>query len=161
MDGVEYRLLTEITKGWNIKYELAEIDSQPQWKNNLMDINHNKSDLGLCSIWLHAKHATEYDLTTYINTECITLLLPKPIRLSMASAIYLTFNKFVWTLWLSGFLLTGSLLTLMSRNGFTKRNSVDIFSDLSRSILETLNTATSHGASKLSNRSAVNVLLMR
>ena len=164
-------MFREITKDWNIKYfytndnkddnDPPSIDTLPG--NNLDDVVGGKSDMGLCSIWLHFGHAKEFDLTTYLNNECTTLLLPRPRLLNVGGSLYLTLHPSVWIIFVSCFLLTSALLTLLSNIGISqmeKPKSKQAYRHWARSIFEVLNATTSHSA-RMSLQASVNVLVLR
>lgn len=75
-DGLEYRILLEITKPWTIEHKKCDISNTivDPWSTVLHNINNGSSDLAMCSVWLNLKSATYYDVTNHIDYQCGTFL---------------------------------------------------------------------------------------
>lgn len=164
MDGIEYRLVHEVTRNWNVHSvhrDYSENVKDP-WLNITNDISNDLTDMGMCSIWLDADRDMKFDLSTYYNQICATMVVPKPYRLNEVTAIYLSFEKWVWVCFLCSAVLTGFLLTWMAKVGTQiDRRYKTVFAEGSRSVLEIISTATSHGFHANHKQTSINILLIR
>lgn len=121
------------------------------------DLANDTADLA-CSIWLMLEYANEYDLSTFHSHECITFLVPKPKRLSEITAIYTTLSAQVWLVFGLCFFSTGVLMWSSARIQTMERN---IYANFSRTFLELMNIATSHGVGYFPTQHSINILLTR
>lgn len=175
LDGVEYRIIQAVARDWNITFVRRDFSSTVPnpWKTIMTDISDNVTDMGICSVWMDANRADSFDLSTYYDFQCHKFLVPRPIRLNEATAIYRTFNTAVWLLFLCVFLVTGVLLMTLSRmepeandfddGGLTtvRRRPSAIHGNFIRSMLEMMNIATGHGVNRIPKQHSLNVLLIR
>ncbi len=157
-DGIEYNLVQEVIKNWRIKHILRDesITGITPWVTMFDDLENHTADLAMCSIWVSVFRDT-YDVSSHYNHACFTLVVPKPKRLSEVTAIYTTFSGEVWftfglLCFATGILLWGSAMV-------GKRT---VYVSLSRSFLETMNIATSHGVDIFrTQRTSIKILLIR
>lgn len=112
----------------------------------------------MCSVWLTELDYYQYDLSTFHNHECYTLLTPKPVKLSEAVAIYKTFSGHIWITFGMCFFITGMLLWGSARIQSTEKT---VYSNLSRTFLEVTNIATAHGVGYFPKQHSINILLFR
>lgn len=122
------------------------------------DLKNRIADIALCSIWISA-FDDKYDISGYYNHECSTLMVPKPTRLSVITAIYRTLSAEVWISFGFFFFATGILLWSIAMVGIAERT---VYVHLGRAFLDIMNIATLHGVyiSQRQQRS-INILLMR
>lgn len=75
-DGLEYRILKEITKNWTIEHNKCDYSSKvlDPWATVLENVEKNISDLAMCSVWLNVKSTTYYDASNYVDFQCGTFL---------------------------------------------------------------------------------------
>lgn len=165
LDGVEYRMVHEITKNWKVKFVKRDLSDEVKepWTAILQDVKNDNADIAMCLQWLQLHRIQNYDYTTYYDHLCLTMLVPKPRRLNEASAIYLAFNVYVWALFCFFFLLTGLLITIFANIGLNKQFTLHdvVFKDFKRTFLEMINLATSHGVDNEPKQKSVNILITR
>lgn len=166
---MEYRIIRAATKGWRtwlVRRDFSATVPNP-WKQIMTDIADNLTDMGICSMWMNAKRADQFDLSTFYDFQCIKLLVPRPTRLNAASAIYRTFAVDVWCVFLFFCLITGLLLMSLSRIDYTiiycdkAARAVPKYNNFTRAIMEIMNIATGHGVNKIPTQHSLNVLLIR
>lgn len=159
-DGIEYRLVREVIKNWNVTHILQDESKTgiSPWIKMFDDLENHQADLSMCSIWVSV-FKDQYDVSSYYNHACNTLIVPMPKRLSETTAIYTTFSGEVWITFGVLFLTTGLLLWASAMIGIVKRTA---YVHLSRSFLEIMNIATSHGVEILQTQKiSIKILLMR
>ncbi|XP_037050126.1 uncharacterized protein LOC119084312 [Bradysia coprophila] len=121
------------------------------------DLQNHTSDLAMCSIWVSV-FKDQYDVSSYYSHACNTLIVPMPKRLSEITAIYTTFSGDVWLTFAVLFFATGLLLWISAMMGIVNRT---VYVDLSRSLLEMMNIATSHGVDVLrAQKTSIKILLL-
>lgn len=160
-DGIEYHLVREVVKNWKIKYILRDVSKTGI--NPLIttfdDLKNDTADLALCSLW--SVLGDDYDISTYYNHECNTLMIPKPKRLSEMTAIYRTLSGYVWLTFGFFFFATGILLRV-SGMVCTYVKGIAYYADVSNAFLDVMKIATSHGVDSFSrHQSSTKILLMR
>lgn len=164
MDGIEYRLVQEVARNWNVlsvHRDYSENVKDP-WLNITNDIIDDLIDMGMCSIWLDAERDMKFDLSTYYDHQCTTMVVPKPCRLNEVTDIYLPFRKWVWVFFLCSAVVTSLLLTYMAKVGAKMdRRYQAVFAEGSRTVLEIVSTATSHGVHFNPKQTSINILLIR
>ncbi|KAJ6642098.1 hypothetical protein Bhyg_07044 [Pseudolycoriella hygida] len=146
MDGLEYRLMHEITKSWkkNFKFrDFTKVKINPYAKI-LDDLSNESSDMAMCALWLVEDINRNFDLSTFYVNQCLTFLVPKPIKLNEATAIYTTLHSYVWLLFSFFLLLSIFLLNNIAKIEKRLNGSDSVFTDITVTVIETLNTATSH-----------------
>lgn len=163
-DGLQYRTIKEIIKPWKIEHNKCDFSptiSVP-WNTVLYNVNDNISDLAMCSIWM-TKPLSQYDPSTYFDLQCGTFLVPKPHLLNPASYLYMSLSASDWY----GFAVSLIVMTL-SFSIITKigRRFIGSWSDLmydsfSRSLMDALDMATSHGLAKFPKEHSMKFLLNR
>lgn len=160
-DGIEYQLVREVVKNWKIKFILR--DELKTGINPLTtmfdDLKNDTADIALCSLWSVLDDS--YDISTYYNHECNTLMIPKPQRLSEITAIYTTLSGYVWLSFGLFFFATGTLLRMtgMICIGVEKNT---YYAKMSTAFVDVMSIATSHGVSSFwKHQSSAKVLLTR
>ena len=149
-----------MAKNWRIKHVLLDESKtgRSPWITMFEDLQNHTSDLAMCSIWVSV-FKDQYDVSSYYNHACNTLIVPMPKRLSEITAIYTTFSCEVWLTFGLLFFAAGILLWLSAMISSVKRT---VYENLSRSFLEIMNIATSHGVDDLrTQRTSVKILLLR
>lgn len=161
-DGVEYRCLKEITKNWKIEFNLNNnfVDS---WKKTISDTINNISDVSMCSIWQNIENFNLMDLSTYIDHQCITFVVPRPIPISQATFIYLSFNSTVWIMFIFTLITTTILLNILTLTRFKlkiENNKSSKFLRLTTSLTEIIGSATSHAIQNIPKNGPIRILLI-
>lgn len=122
------------------------------------DLKNYTADLALCSVWLSG-FDKKMDTSTYYNRQCGTFMVPKPKPLSQITAIYRTFQFYVWLTFGLFFFTTLVLLRTIVTFEFTESHQ----HNLSGTFLDVMNIATAHGVSSLWKQQprSTKILLMR
>lgn len=127
------------------------------------DLTNRSSDLAMCSIRLTPKYYELYDLSTFYDQMCATFLVPKPVKLNEATAIYTALRRSVWLLFFCVLILSSILLNFISRveNRLYQRESQYI--DFTTALMEIVNTGTSHPVHRFpsNDRLSIQILLIR
>lgn len=164
MDGIEFRFVREVTKNWKKSFQYRDysrVKGNP-YVSILEDLSNDTSDMSMCALWLLGDTYEHYDLSTFYAKQCLTFLVPKPIKLHEATAIYTTLGTHVWLLFLFVCLLSIVLLNNIAKIEKQLNNSDSIFTDLSVTVMETINTATSHSVARFpDNQLSVKIVLIR
>lgn len=166
MDGTEFRFVKEITKNWNRTYKFRDFSRTkvPPYTLIVNDLLNKTSDLGMCSIWVLVKNYKRLDRTTFFEQHCLTILVPKPKKLNEATAIYRALGPITRHLLFICFCVSSILLNFFSKmeKRLYQRNSQ--YTEFSRAVLETINTATSHPVHRFprgDGQAPVKILLSR
>ncbi|KAJ6620122.1 Zinc finger protein [Pseudolycoriella hygida] len=146
-DGVEYRLVREITKSWKIQHILRDKPhlGKTPFETTIDDLKNYTSDLAMCSVWLTG-FDKKIDTSTHYSRQCGTLMVPKPKHLSKITAIYRTLKL---NSWLTFGLFFFIVVILLRTSATFFHVSQSLHSDLSGSFLDVMNIATAHGAASL------------
>lgn len=130
LDGIEYRLMVELTKRWRL--QLDAIEAQPDaWLLTIHEVHANRSDVALCGQWLEIETCRLFDCSAPLDFMCGTFLVPAPVRLNAATAVYLSLSGSLWLVTLISFGLTVSAVQLMAmwrrdRNASVGRTVLDV-----------------------------------
>lgn len=157
-DGIEYRLVREVIKNWRVKHILRDESRTgiSPWITMFDDLENHTADLAMCSIWVSV-FKDQYDVSSYYNHACNTLIVPMPKRLSEITAIYTTFSGEVWLTFALLFIAAGIVLW-----GSGTIGTQTVYVNVTRSFLEIMNIATSHGVEIFrTQRTSIKILLMR
>lgn len=167
VDGIEYRIYSEISKHWNTSVNLRTPNSKENgdpYKAVLRDVKDGKSDLALCSIWMNHEHYRDFDLTSFIDRQCVTFLVPVNKLVRDGSTIYNSLSGAVWVLYIGAFISTGIILFFMARVYFRKINvgqGTQAFDFFSRNYMDLVNIASSHGIQRLPKPIPLKIVVMR
>lgn len=163
-DGFQYRMLKEITSSWTIEHNKCDFSRTitVPWNTVLQNVNDEISDLAMCSTWM-TKQLSQYDMSTYFDFQCGTFLVPKPKLLNPASYLYLSLSENNWYGFAVSFIVMTLCFTIFTRVG---RKFMDSWNDLayvdfSRSLMDVLDAATSHGLTKFPKQHSMKFLVNR
>lgn len=161
-DGVEFRCLKEVTKNWKIDLNLNNklIDS---WDKTISDTINNISDVSMCSIWQTLDNLKRMDLSLYVDHQCITFVVPRPVPIAQASFIYLSFSLTVWAIFIVILIATAILLHVLTRTRIKlKITNVENskFCELTSSLTELINSATAHEIPNIPKNVPIRILLI-
>lgn len=124
------------------------------------ELAKGQTEMVMCGIWLDSIHSNK-DLTSYFDYNCNTWIAPKPKKLDPAALIYLALSAPVWVVYISCFGFTVILLTIISKIEEDIKETKIVSSHFGRSLLEAINTATSHGVNNFPKQISVQILLVR
>lgn len=127
------------------------------WITMFDDLVNNTTDIAMCAVWL-TEYENKYDVSTFHSHECTTLLVPKPTRLSEITAIYTTLSGQVWLLFGLCFFVTGLLVWQSAKMEMIEKL---VYGNVSRTFLEVMNIATSHGIGYFPRQNSIKLLLLR
>ncbi|XP_071051060.1 uncharacterized protein [Onthophagus taurus] len=141
-DGVEYKIIKEITKNWNVKYRIYDYKFGDLYSKLAEDVTTNQSDLGICSQWRDFSDTEKVDTTYPYSQGCTTFLVPKPIRLPEETFVFQPISKKFWVV-----TILTTFITILSLTFFAKfqLNVNEKFQDISTSTLTVLATLTLSG----------------
>lgn len=165
-DGLEYRVLKEIMKNWTIEYKKCDTSAAIRDPYGAVrgQVENQESDLAMCSVWLNEKSNTYLDVTSYINYECATFLVPKPETLNPATYLYKSTGVEVgWSVLIS-MIATSIILTVIARTGRKLMNKswADlVYVSLSRSSIDTFGIVTSQSLVKFPKETSMKSLILR
>lgn len=143
-DGLEYWFLEDVTRGWNVQYNVYN----KNWSHVLKTIRKHKNDMALCSIWLTEYNYNSYSLTTYFDQQCLTMMVPRQKPINAAAVIYLSLKSNIWLYFGIAFVSIAFVLVGITKMEiyFEFYNSKNLpFRTLSDAFLEVVNIMTSHG----------------
>lgn len=164
-DGIQYRMLQEIAKNWKIEHKQCDFSTN-EWKEVLTNVNDGVSDLAMCSIWMNQVYSG-YDTGTYFDLQCGTFLVPKPKSINPAAYLYLSLNTIDWYGFVVSLITMTICFTLFTRIGTMIKAGIKdsfkdyVYSDATRSLLDTLNIVTNHGLAKFPEESTMRLLMIR
>lgn len=97
-DGVEYRMLKQITEGYKI--EIFEVDTS-DYKKNPWDyvkklVNDQVIDVGICSMFMNVNDLSFLEGTKPYTEICLTFLVPRPQLMDFSVYLYLPLKVHVW-----------------------------------------------------------------
>lgn len=128
----------------------------------LQDLSNQESDLAMCALWLMEDIHRNFDLSSFYEDQCLVLLVPKPMKLDEATAIYTTLDTYVWLLFLFFFLWSIVSLNVVAKVESQLNGSSSIFIDFTVTVMEIVGTATSHSVTHFPNdQLSVKIILMR
>lgn len=156
----------EITNGWTIQHTKCDISEtiKDPWSTVLHNVNNDKSDLAMCSVWLNLKSVTFYDVSNYVDYQCGTFLVPKSKLVNPAAYLYMSLSQSVWGALLFSFILVSVILTFLATIGkriMKKSWKDEKYIDLTRSFMNALDVATSHGIEKFPTQDSMKALFSR
>lgn len=166
MDGVDIRIVAELSKYWSIRFVSAPSSHDTWNRQALYEIRDGKSDMALCSSWLSHQNYQNYGLSTFVDNQCGTLLVRSPILISSALYVYYALRIGVWVIILISLIFTAVLLTLVSRyrrDRVQRRNVTKnrlIYEDFLRSILD-LTSIISSQSIHLPSYATARILVIR
>lgn len=167
MDGIYFRLFSEITRHWNTTLTVRSPISNESWhpyQGTLADTKGGLFDTAICGVWITWENYREYDLTSTIDRHCITFLVPVQQLIKNGSTIYISLSGAVWALYVGTFVSTGIISIILARIYWTKLNSgkeVRAFAFLSDSYMDLVNIASSHGIRRFPKQNALKIIVMR
>lgn len=167
IDGVEFRIVSELAKYWNLRF-VSNLSSSVVWNPSLMfQMLDTNIDLALCSPWLIIKNYKSFGLSTYIDSQCGTLLVRSPAMISSSLYIYYALSFKVWILIIICLFFTAVVLTAVSRyegTTLSRWKTIDkklIYEDFARSIMDLTSITSGESIHILSNYSSIRILLIR
>lgn len=90
--------------------------------------------------------------------------MPKPKLVNPAAYLYMSLSRSVWFAFLLSFIVVSMILTLIARTGrrtIRKSWKDKHYIDLTRSFMDSLNVATTHGIEKFPKQESMKTLLTR
>lgn len=117
----------------------------------------------MCSIWQNIDNFNLMDLSLYIDQQCITFVVPRPIPISQATFIYLSFSSTVWLAFIFTFITTTILLNVLTLTRMKLK--IESFKSskflrLTTSVTEIINSATSHEIPNIPKNGSIRILLI-
>ncbi|XP_037045738.1 uncharacterized protein LOC119081103 [Bradysia coprophila] len=163
MDGTEFRFVQEMTKNWNKTFKFRDFSlvKYNPYVAILDDLASRDSDMSMCALWLIEDTYKRFDLSTFYEDQCLVLLVPKPMKLNEATAIYTTLHAYVWLLVLFFFLWYIVSLNVVAKIESQLNGSTSAFVNFAVTVIETISAATSHSVTRFPNdQLSVKIILM-
>lgn len=167
MDGIEYRIFLEISKHWNAKLNLQKnhpIGNWDPYEAIRAEVANKTSDMAMCSLWLNYEHHHSFDLSSFIDRQCITFLVPVQKLISEGSTIYISLSGAVWALYIGTCVIAGILLIILAKIYFQRMNvgyEIECFDFLSECYLDLVNIASAHGIQRFPKPIALKMIFIR
>lgn len=185
-DGLEYRIVKETVKNWTVEHVKCDFSNKilDPWSTVLRNVQKNITDLAMCSVWLNVKSTTNFDASNYVDFQCGTFLgmlkyqspvsppelqnliffcsVPKPKLLNAASFLYLSIGADVWCATVVSLIVMSLCFTILAKVGQKWMNNSWkdlVYVDFTRSILDAIDVATSHGLEKFPKQHSMRILL--
>lgn len=106
--------MAEITKHWS--YEPVYVQHiQDNYQLTLGELDANRSDIAICSIWQRLNLYQRYDCSTYFDHICGTFLVPKPVIKNSASNALFAYSMWLWISVLLSIALAAVCLTIVTK----------------------------------------------
>lgn len=166
MDGIEYRIISEITRNWKVNYRTGVVIGQGRNDPHMIALNDVKTgvtDLAICSIWLNYDHYLVHDLTTFFDRQCITFLVPVNTLISEGSTIYISLSAAVWCLYIGSFISVGLVIIQLARiyyRSIHHSREFNTFAYLSECYMDLINIATLHGIERFPKSMALKIIVI-
>lgn len=119
-DGLEFKILSEVTSKWNKTYLRRDRkDKLLQFEQNERarireDLDNGDADMGICSIWLSFENYQKYKLSRPYSSQCITLMVPAPRQIVNGNFIFYPFSDTVWFSYIGSFILSVAVVHILS-----------------------------------------------
>lgn len=148
--------IKDVSQGWNIEFIIFSR------RSDMMDhLTSRYIDMSTCSLWLTYNNHRKYDLVSYFDRQCITLMVPKQ-RYVYGSNIYLSLRNNIWLSVAISFIGIVLTLIIISRVSIYLKihSSKQVpYRDIGIAIMEIVNVATSHGMNHISLQTSIRLAL--
>ncbi|GAB0090951.1 uncharacterized protein DMENIID0001_057360 [Sergentomyia squamirostris] len=95
-DGVEYRLMTHITKKWKRRFYMPGPEVLDPWAVAISDVSARRSNIAVCGYWLLKNISDDYDISQPYMQQCITFVVPRLPPIPRDQYIYLALQGNIW-----------------------------------------------------------------
>lgn len=156
-DGIEYRLILAMGAYFNLVFKESAIqrDYYTPYAFDMLRSHH--ADIALCCPWQDLENHMHYDMTTFIDYQCGTFLVPKEQLINAAANVYMPLSANVWTCTVLSMLVVAWLMPIFAhRDGIYSNDGI-------RCVLDLVCISTNHGLSSLDTSRAsctIRMLLM-
>lgn len=163
-DGLEYRVLKEVAKNWIIEHNKCDTSEtiRDPYGEVRGQVERHESDLAMCSVWLNEKSNTYLDVTSYINYECGTFLVPKPDSLNPATYLYKSINGVVGLSVIACLIVVSILLSIFGRIGRKSKSKAwndVVYIDFIRALFDTIGVFTAQSLQKFPKEHSMRYLI--
>lgn len=149
--------IKDITNGWNI--EFIVFATRATMMEHLLN---RKIDMSTCSLWLKWQNYQQFDLVSYFDRQCLTLMVPKQQYVFGAANIYLSLGNNIWLSVAISFIGITLAIVVISRVSVRLKlhqpNQMPYYK-IDLAIMEILNVATSHGMTHISLQTSIRFAL--
>lgn len=149
--------IKDISKDWNVEFVIF-----PSRSIMMQQLNSRKIDMSTCSLWLKYDNYLQFDLVSYFDRQCITLMVPKQQYLFSAANIYLSLGNSIWLSVAISFIGITVALVVISRlsvNLNIHQPQKMPYHKIGIAVMEMINVATSHGMSHMSVQTSIRFAL--
>lgn len=155
IDGLEYRFIADITA--RVRWPLIWVHhSRSAESFNLpsRDLLDGLGDVAVCSQWMTAARALQFDMTDIVDFQCGTFLVRKPTPLSTSVYVYRAFSAPLWlAVWAS--LAAVVAMRCAAADAEAGRMMVVV-----RALLDATDALTGHGIARLPGDSAGRLVVL-
>lgn len=144
IDGIEYRLIRMLDRYFTLHFQVAPFHTDEWLPYAVQQLRQQRADIAMCCPWLELDGYVEFDLTTVIDFQCGTFLVPKPQAISAANYMYMSFSAEVWSL----VLICYGLIAMMMF-GLARWLQPGRYADGVRTVLDLICICTNHGLDTL------------
>lgn len=121
-------------------------------------VQNHENEMTLCSVWLTETNHQLYALTSYLDEQCLTLLVPRQKTINLAAIIFLSLNLNIWISFGCAFVCIIVALTIITRLGIRLRLyklSEMPFRHWSTAFIAAINTTTAHGVHRFPSQTSI------
>lgn len=149
--------IKDVSEGWNIEFIIF-----PGRSVMMEYLTYRLIDMATCSLWLNYDNHQKFDLVSYFDRQCLTLMVPKQRYLFGAANIYLSLRSNIWLSVVISFVSIALALIGISRVSvhlkMCKLKEMP-YHNSGLAIMEIINVATSHGMNHISLKSSIRFTL--
>lgn len=143
-DGIEYRLIMAMGAYYNLVFKESPFrrDYYTPYAFDMLRSHH--ADIALCCPWQDLDNHRHYAMTTFVDYQCGTFLVPKEEQINAAANVYMPLSANVWTCTVLSMLLVAWLMPI-----FARQEGSIYANDGIRCVLDLVCISTNHGLSSL------------
>lgn len=144
IDGIEYRLIRMLDRYFELNFQVSPFKSDDFQQYALDQLRDGRADIAMCCPWLMLVHYVEFDMSDVVDLQCGTFLVPRPLAISAAGYVYMSFSGGVWSLGLFCFVTIAVLMY-----GLARWLQPGRYADGVRIVLDLVCICTNHGLGSL------------
>lgn len=145
VDGVEYRMIKEITKEWPLEHVTPEKNrTESVWTMNLRNLINKKADAAICSVFQISSVKPLLERTRPYSQTCLTFVVPKPHLLPQFTYVFQPLQLNLWLLCIVSVFVIALFLKAVSFYQKYKRDPIG-FSKYSTCVLILVRLITTSG----------------
>lgn len=151
--------MRDIVRHWNVKVNIYD----GNWTQVLETVVKYENDVALCAVWLNERTFNAYDLSRYLDQQCLTMMVPRQKSINIAKIIYLPLSLDMWCGFAIAFVSIAMILYAFSKLG-VRLQIYDPrclpYRELSTAFQEIVNIVTSHGVYNFPSQSSIKMVIL-